>query len=84
MNRIRTTALAALAAASVCAPASASIPHTVTEGETLWSIASANGLTPAVWVGAAVVALGAVAAFAIKRRPQREAVALEPAFEAAA
>jgi EmrB/QacA subfamily drug resistance transporter len=42
-----------------------------------------NGLTPAVWVGAAVVALGAVAAFAIKRRPQREAVALEPAFEAA-
>jgi nitrate/nitrite transporter NarK len=42
-----------------------------------------NGLTPAVWVGAVVVALGAVAAFAIKRRPQREAVALEPAFEAA-
>ena len=43
-----------------------------------------NGLTPAVWVGAVVVAFGAVAAFAIKRRPQREAVALEPSFEPAA
>ena len=29
-----------------------------------------NGMTPAVYLGAAVVALGAVAAFAIKRRPR--------------
>jgi EmrB/QacA subfamily drug resistance transporter len=43
-----------------------------------------NGLTPAVWVGAVVVALGAVAAFAIKRRPARDVVELAPAFEAAA
>jgi EmrB/QacA subfamily drug resistance transporter len=43
-----------------------------------------DGLTPAVWVGAVVVAVGAVAAFAIKRTPKREAVVLEPAFEAAA
>jgi EmrB/QacA subfamily drug resistance transporter len=29
-----------------------------------------NGMTPAVWIGAVVVALGAVAAFAIKGRPR--------------
>ncbi|PWU18958.1 MAG: MFS transporter [Candidatus Rokuibacteriota bacterium] len=44
-----------------------------------------SGLTPALWIGAAVVAVGALAAFAIprKRRPQ-EQVVLEPAFEEAA
>ena len=31
-----------------------------------------DGMTPAVWVGAAVVGLGAIAAFAIKRRPVRQ------------
>jgi EmrB/QacA subfamily drug resistance transporter len=35
-----------------------------------------DGLTPAVYVGAAVVAVGSVAAFAIRRRPRGEA--LEP------
>jgi MYXO-CTERM domain-containing protein len=44
-----------------------------------------DGMTPAVYIGAAIVALGAVAAFAIgrRRRPQ-EAVASDPAFELAA
>src|SRR6476661_2624654 len=35
-------------AAVVCAlavPASAAVPHTVTSGETLWTIAAANGFT---------------------------------------
>ena len=41
-----------------------------------------DGMTPAVWVGAVVVALGALSVFAIKRRPKREA--LEPSFELAA
>jgi len=45
-----------------------------------------NGMTPAVWIGAVVVGVGSLAAFAIKRRPGRagEVVALEPAFENAA
>ncbi len=43
-----------------------------------------NGMTPAVYLGAAVVALGAVAVFAIKRRPKAEVLALEPSLEAAA
>ena len=43
-----------------------------------------DGLNPAVFAGAAVVALGAVAAFAIKRRPKSQVVALEPALENAA
>jgi EmrB/QacA subfamily drug resistance transporter len=43
-----------------------------------------NGMTPAVYVGAAVVALGAVASFAIKRRPKAEPVATEVAFDLAA
>jgi EmrB/QacA subfamily drug resistance transporter len=44
-----------------------------------------DGLTPALWIGAAVVAIGAVAAFGIPRlsRPQ-EQVVLEPAYEEAA
>ena len=38
-----------------------------------------DGMTPAVYIGAAVVALGSVAAFAIKKRPRRsEVVELEP------
>ena len=43
-----------------------------------------NGMTPAVYLGAAVVALGAVAVFAIKRRPKAGVLALEPSLEAAA
>src|SRR6478672_1360461 len=45
-----------------------------------------EGMTPAVWIGAAVVAVGSVAAFAIKRTPKRDAgvVSLEPALENAA
>ena len=43
-----------------------------------------DGLTPAVYAGAAVVALGAVAMFAIKRRPPREVLEFEPSLEAAA
>jgi len=43
-----------------------------------------DGMNPAVWLGALVVAAGAAAAFAITRRPKAEAVALEPAFEQAA
>ena len=39
------------------------------------------GMNPAVYAGAAVVALGAIAAFAIKRRPNADVVTLEPAFE---
>jgi N-acetylmuramoyl-L-alanine amidase len=34
-----------LAALAACAPASASVPHTVQPGETLWSIAAANNMT---------------------------------------
>ena len=43
-----------------------------------------NGMTPAVYVGAGVVAAGSLAAFAIKRRPRVEAVEAEPALEPAA
>jgi EmrB/QacA subfamily drug resistance transporter len=43
-----------------------------------------DGMTPAVYIGAAVVALGAVAMFSIKRRPKGDMVALEPSYEAAA
>src|SRR5438034_2312744 len=43
-----------------------------------------DGMIPAVWIGAAVVAAGAVAAFLIPKRVRRqEAEELEPAFEAA-
>jgi EmrB/QacA subfamily drug resistance transporter len=38
-----------------------------------------HGLTPALWVGAAVVAAGSLAAFAIGRRPRQ--VELEPALD---
>ncbi len=44
-----------------------------------------HGLTHAVWVGAAFVAVGSVAAFAIGKRPQQvEVEELEPAFDLAA
>jgi len=44
-----------------------------------------HGMTPAVYVGAALVALGSVAAFSIKRHPRAAGVAaLEPELEAAA
>jgi EmrB/QacA subfamily drug resistance transporter len=43
-----------------------------------------DGLTPAIWVGAVVVALAAVAALAIPRRTvARERTAVEPTLEAA-
>ncbi|MBA3844069.1 MAG: DHA2 family efflux MFS transporter permease subunit [Actinobacteria bacterium] len=37
-----------------------------------------DGMTPAVYVGAAIVALGSLAAFAIRRTPKAEAESLEP------
>ena len=47
-----------------------------------------DGLTPALWIGSAVVALGAVAAFLIPARDEEQAPAevieLDPAFEEAA
>ncbi len=44
-----------------------------------------DGMTPAVYIGAAVVAIGALAAFAVKRLPTRpKAVELEAAFDVAA
>ena len=44
------------------------------------------GMNPAVWIGAGVVALGSIAAFAIGKRPQRveEEQQLEPVYEIAA
>jgi len=45
----------------------------------------ADGMTPAVWIGAAVVGVGSLAAFAIRLKPKRaQVVALEPALENAA
>ncbi|MCW2990093.1 MAG: LysM peptidoglycan-binding protein, partial [Solirubrobacterales bacterium] len=43
MPRIIITALAL--AGALCAPAAAAVPHTVTTGETLWSIAAASNFT---------------------------------------
>jgi EmrB/QacA subfamily drug resistance transporter len=43
-----------------------------------------DGMIPAVWIGAAVVAAGAVASFLIPKRRRQEAEELEPAFEPAA
>jgi EmrB/QacA subfamily drug resistance transporter len=44
-----------------------------------------DGMTPAVWIGAAVVGVGSLAAFAIRLKPKRAQVAaLEPALENAA
>src|SRR4051794_17092328 len=43
----------------------------------------ADGMTPAVWIGAAVVGVGSLAAFAIRLRPKAkvQVVELEPALE---
>jgi len=43
-----------------------------------------DGLTPAIWVGAVVVGLGAVAALFIPRRRPAEVEALRPVLEEAA
>jgi len=43
-----------------------------------------DGMNPAVWIGAGVVALGSVAAYAIKRPARRKEASLEPVFEPAA
>jgi hypothetical protein len=43
-----------------------------------------DGMVPAVYIGAAVVLLGSVAAFAIKRSRRAAAVEAEPALELAA
>jgi EmrB/QacA subfamily drug resistance transporter len=43
-----------------------------------------DGMTPAIWVGAIIVALGAVAAFAIPRRVRVHEEVAEPAFAEAA
>jgi MFS family permease len=42
-----------------------------------------DGLTPAVWIGAIVVAFGSLAAFAIPRRPTAEVVELDAVLDAA-
>ena len=45
-----------------------------------------DGMTPAIWIGAAIVLLGAVAAFAIphRRRPAEAVVPVEAAYSEAA
>jgi MFS family permease len=43
-----------------------------------------HGMTPAIWVGAIIVGLGAVAAFAIPRRSRVQEEVVEPAFAEAA
>jgi EmrB/QacA subfamily drug resistance transporter len=43
-----------------------------------------DGMLPAIWIGAAVVAAGAVAAMLIPSKRRQEAEALEPAFDQAA
>jgi EmrB/QacA subfamily drug resistance transporter len=43
-----------------------------------------HGMTPAVWIGAGVVAAGSLAAFSIKRRPKADAVAEHASLELAA
>lgn len=52
MTVIRSTAVAAIAALWLAAPAGASTPHTVVAGDTLWSIAAANNMTPAALAAA--------------------------------
>jgi soluble lytic murein transglycosylase-like protein len=47
MRFVSCIALALLAAAALAAPARAAFPHTVTPGESLWSIATTDGLDPA-------------------------------------
>jgi EmrB/QacA subfamily drug resistance transporter len=43
-----------------------------------------NGMNAAVWIGAAVVAVGSIAAFGIRHRPNGHVVAFEPSLERAA
>jgi EmrB/QacA subfamily drug resistance transporter len=43
-----------------------------------------HGMTPAIWVGAAIVLLGAVVAFAIPRRRHQAELVAEPAYAEAA
>src|SRR4051812_2429603 len=43
--RFRTSAIALALGLTAAAPAGAAVPHTVQPGETLWSIAAANGFT---------------------------------------
>src|SRR6059058_6710107 len=43
--RLTAASIGAAAALSFAAPAAAYVPHTVQPGETLWSIAAANGFT---------------------------------------
>src|SRR3954453_4659142 len=45
MKAARIAALSALVAPAAPAPGSASVPHTVEPGETLWGIAAANGMS---------------------------------------
>ncbi|MGB2875134.1 MAG: DHA2 family efflux MFS transporter permease subunit [Gaiellaceae bacterium] len=42
-----------------------------------------DGLTPAIYVGAGIVALGAIASLGVRRPPRRKAEAYEPVLEAA-
>src|SRR2546423_14714607 len=46
MRTVRFAASTALISLAFCAAASAAVQHTVEPGETLWSIATANGLSP--------------------------------------
>jgi N-acetylmuramoyl-L-alanine amidase len=46
MRIVRFAASTAIAWLVICAAAAASVPHTVEPGETLWSIAAANGMSP--------------------------------------
>ena len=45
LSRLATTVATVATTFALAAPASASVPHTVAPGETLWSIAAANGFT---------------------------------------
>src|SRR4051812_21627669 len=45
LPRLRTGAVALALGLTAAAPAGAAVPHTVQPGETLWSIAAANGFT---------------------------------------
>src|ERR687894_2194316 len=45
MRLLRLLAATPLVLLAAAAPASAAVPHTVQPGETLWSIAAANGFT---------------------------------------
>src|SRR5437870_1653321 len=46
MRNVRFAAATVIAWFAVCTAASAATPHTVVPGDTLWSIATANGVSP--------------------------------------